>query len=301
MSLPDDGQGPVTLEGALEVIAALAEQHLAVTGRLLRSMVAFGGTAMAAMALRARSQDVDLYMEDIDDDVLDSVSRRFASRFGPLFKIDATPSKQLWGAVVIQDVASSPIVKRIVTAAGEVEVRALSLETMYLVKVAADRPKDQADIEALSRETTYEDLLYRAKQLFPWYADRGAFPEHAERLARYMARDFGRPLADVDRDFGLPAVVAAKVHGLRAAMSVRFMETLKSLMRKHPDFLYVDPETPQIVTFDARGAGAGDEILSLMQRDAVPVADLAANILKECDPDRHMARLVALKKKRSLG
>ena len=290
----NEGDGPITFEAALEVIAALAEEHLAATGRPIRSIVALGGAAMAALALRERSDDVDLYVTDIDDAVLDTVTRRFKDRFGLAFKIDATPSKQLWGAIVIEDVDAAPIVKSIKCRQHDVVVRALSAETMYIVKAAADRPKDQSDIEALARRTTYEDTLPRAKRLFPWYADRGAFPEQVERLARYMARDFSKTLADVDADFGLPEVVATKVRAIRDAMSMRFMQTLKGHMRKRPDLLTFDPKQPNLVRFDAEAAGVTDEILALTRTNAKSVSDMAANTLKECDPARHMARMLAI-------
>ena len=289
-----EGDGPITFEAALEVIAALAQEHLAATGRPIHSIVAFGGTAMAALALRERSDDVDLYVTDIDDAVLDNVTRRFKSRFGPAFKIDATPSKQLWGAIVIEDVDAAPIVKSIRCGQHDVIVRALSAETMYIVKAAADRAKDQPDIEALAHRTTYDDTLVRARRLFPWYADRGAFPEQVEKLARYMSRDFRKPLAEVDADFGLPEVVAIKVRAIRDAMSMRFMQTLKEHMRKRPDLLTFDPRQPTLVRFDAEAAGVADKILALTRTDAESVADMAANALKECDPTRHMARMLAI-------
>ena len=137
-------------------------------------------------------------------------------------------------------------------------------------------------------------MLARAKVLFPFYADRGAFPEHAERLARYMARDFSRPLDDVDRSLDLPKVVSGKVALMRGALELRFMQTLKSLMAGRPELLSFDPERPMTVAFDAKAAGAPDEVAALILKEARAVGDMAADALKRHDPQRHLARLDAI-------
>ncbi len=257
-----DTGATVAFDDAVEVIRDLAVTFRSATGRPLRSVVSVGGTALAAHAVRDRSEDIDVYLSEVDDAVLYLVTKKYAARFGPRFKIDATPSNTLWGAIAIADIESSPIVRG---SDGEetVAVRALSIETLYIVKTAANRAKDQADIQALAMRTTYAATLSRAKQLFPWYSDRGAFPEHLERLARYMARDHHVPLAEVDRDFALPEVTAGKVLEIRRGMEAQFLHALRGLMLKHPQLISFAPEAPEVVRFDVGMAGAGDEIASL--------------------------------------
>jgi len=132
--------------------------------------------------------------------------------------------------------------------------------------------------------------------MFPWYADRGAFPEHVERLARFMSRDFGVALGTVDGDLGLAEVVRSKVHDIRRGMKMQFAHELKAIMARRPDLITFDPRKPETVRFDARSAGAGDEIVDLVEEDPRAASDMAAATLKERAPARHMDRLRALKK-----
>ena len=291
----DEPSGQVDLDGAIDVVLALAATHRQQTGRSLACLVLIGGTALAAHEIRTLSDDVDLYASEIDDALIDQVTKTFAARFGPRFKIDATPSNTLWGAIALADIESSPIVRT----AGDVAIRALSIETLYLVKVAADREKDRPDSQALAKETTYEKAIERARQLFPWYADRSTFPEHAERLARYMSRDFGRPLSQVDHDFGLPMQTAEKVSTIRTGLEAQFMLVLRGLMQRRPELIAYTTKNPRVLIFDAKAAGATDEVLALVKTKPSDVSDLAAIALKTRDPRRHAKRLLAIKNLRN--
>ena len=102
------GHEQVDIEAAIGVILDLVSEHRRTTGRPLTSIVLVGGTALAAHMVRTLSEDVDLYASDVDDEVLDRVAKRHAGRFGPRFKIDATPSNTLWGAIALADIERSP-------------------------------------------------------------------------------------------------------------------------------------------------------------------------------------------------
>ncbi len=285
-------------DDALVVVRDLVEEFTASTGRLIRSIVAVGGTALAAHAIRERSGDVDLYLSDIDDDVLDRVRLKFVPVYGQSFKIDATPSNTVWGAIALLDIEESPTVRLLATRIGTVSIRALTPETLYIMKVAANRAKDQPDLAALADRTHYEAVVRRARIVFPWYADRGGFPEQVERLARYLARDFRVPLEQVDIDLALPLSIQVKIREIRAGLDLQFLNVLRALMTRHHHLLTFDANNPQSVSFDARSAGAGDEVLALM--DVLPdeISDMAARVLKQRDPTRHLARLAAIQKLR---
>ena len=171
----------------------------------------------------------------------------------------------------------------------------MSIDTLYIVKAAANRDKDQADIVALAARTTYDRTLTRAKQLFAWYADRSSFPEHAERLARYMARDHGKALEAVDLDFALPPSTAVKVKAIRQGLEAQFLYVLRVLMQQRPDLISYSAESPDVLAFDAQAAGAAEEVWTVATAKAAHVSDIAATVLKAKDPTRHARRLLAIR------
>ena len=69
-------------------------------------------------------------------------------------------------------------------------------------------------------------------------------------------------------------------------------------MTKYHRLLTFEAASPQRVSFDAKSAGAGDEVLALM--DALPdeTSDMAAQVLKQQDPARHLERLAAIRRLR---
>src|SRR5664280_143082 len=181
-----DGPAPehVTLDEALDIIRDLLREQFRLTGRLPKTVVTIGGTALAARGIRERSDDVDLYLSETEDASVLSVQDAYRRKYGPTFKIDVTPVNTLWGDIAVNDIEQSPIVATLEVQGRTVEIRALSPETMYLVKVAAYRPKDIPDLPLIATRCSSQSLIVRAKQMFPWYADRSAFPQYVERLAR---------------------------------------------------------------------------------------------------------------------
>ena len=171
----------------------------------------------------------------------------------------------------------------------------MSIETLYIVKAAANWDRDQPDIVALAARTTYVRTLTRAKRLFAWYADRSSFPDHAERLARYMARDHREALAAVDLDFALPPSTAMKVEAIRQGLEARFVYVLRVLMQQRPDLISYSAESPDVLSFDAQAAGAADEVWRVAAVKEAHVSDIAATVLKAKDPARHARRLLAIR------
>jgi hypothetical protein len=235
-----DDHTKLDLEAALKVIEDLLREQLKTSGRLPKTIVTVGGTALAALRIRERSDDVDLYMSEIDDAAIDTVTKKYRAQYGFEFKIDATPGKAIWGSFEIDDIDQSPTVATIEIGDVAVRIRALTPETLYLVKVAADRP-DRIDVPLIGLKCSYESLLSRALQLFPWYGDRSAFPEYIERLARSMARDFGRTIDSVYADFRLSEVVLVKAREIHVALESQFWQGLKSMMAAKSALILPDP------------------------------------------------------------
>ena len=280
-------QGQLTFEDAVEVLADLATRHAVLTSKPLSSLVLIGETALAAHAIRERSHDIDLYAAGLDDRALIETTKHFASRFGLQFKIDATPSNTIFGAIALADIETSPVLRTLHLEGQTVQIRSLSPETLYIVKAAANRIKDIADLRQIAPSVTYESVLDRAKQLFPWYADRSAFPEHAERLARHLAIDFAVPLEQVDLDFGLAEAVKQKIDDIRTGLDAQFLNALQLLMRRHHRLISFDPSKPHVLVFDANAAKAPDELKSIARRFPEQTSDMAALALKSQDPARH--------------
>jgi hypothetical protein len=286
-----DDHTKLDLEAALKVIEDLLREQLKTSGRLPETIVTVGGTALAALRIRERSDDVDLYMSEIDDTAIDTVTKKYRAQYGFNFKIDATPGNTIWGSFAIDDIDQSPTVATIEIGDVAVRIRALTPETLYLIKVAADRPKDRIDVPLIASKCSYESLLPRALQLFPWYGDRSAFPEYIERLARSMARDFGRTIDSVYADFKLSEVVMVKAREIHAALESQFWQVLKAMMAAKSALILPDPANPSKLTFNVEDANLPEELLALVHKEPVRVSDLAVSVLKAAEPKRYIAWL----------
>ncbi len=68
-----DGPEHLALDDALNVIRDLLGEQFRLAGRLPKTVVTIGGTALAARRIRERSDDVDLYMSEMEDAAVLSV------------------------------------------------------------------------------------------------------------------------------------------------------------------------------------------------------------------------------------
>jgi hypothetical protein len=293
-----DGPEHLALDDALNVIRDLLVEQLRLTGRLPKTVVTIGGTALAALRIRERSDDVDLYMSEMEDAAILSVQDVYRRKYGPAFKIDATPVNTLWGDIAVNDIDESPTITTLQVETHTVDIRALSAETMYLLKVAAYRSKDIPDLPPIAAGCSSQSLIARAKQMFPWYADRNAFPQFAERLARCVALNFDIPLEKVDASFGLADTVSDKVKEIRAGLHLQFMAMARAVMARRPDLIETDPRDPKSMIFDAAAAGAPQEVIDTLAQNYREVSDMAINALKTADPKKHANWLTALVRSR---
>jgi hypothetical protein len=106
-----DESKKVALADAIEILRALLREHPRLTGRLPKTVVTVDGTALAALSIRGRSDDLDVCMSELDDTAVSTVQEVFRRKLGPNFKIDATPVNTIWGAFAVQDIDQSPTVE----------------------------------------------------------------------------------------------------------------------------------------------------------------------------------------------
>jgi hypothetical protein len=168
--------------GAIRRIVDVAEER----GETLGSpVVLVGGTAMAAWAVREHSNDVDLYVSDVPAESVEQVEAELRAVHGPTFRLDVTSGENVWGSILVRDIKSSPVVGTI----GDHEVRALSIEDLFLLKLASGRPRDLEDLDLLAPHTSIDALVTRWNELVRWHGARhailgfaGAFVRLAQRL-----------------------------------------------------------------------------------------------------------------------
>jgi hypothetical protein len=292
-----DQTGKIGLTEAIEVIHDLLREHLRRTKRMPGSVIAVGGTALAILNIRERSEDIDLYLSEVDDGAVDATVKRFRSRYGLNFKVDVTPANTLWGAFAVKDIEESPIAQRISVDEHAVEIRVLSPETLYLLKAAADRPKDRRDLELIAIHCDYTKLVGRAKRLLPWFGDRSAFPEYVERLLRVIGRDFGRSFWETELALGLGDVVLERVRDIRSGLELQFWQILRAALIANAAAIRPHPSDPKHLTFDV--ALLREELREMTTKDPQRFSDLLAETLKQADSKRYiewLSRARAVKK-----
>jgi len=95
---------------------------------MLRSpIVLVGGTALAGWRIRSHSHDVDIYIPEISADAVEIVEQEFRARHGASFRLDVTTGENVWGSILVRDIASSPTLGTI----ADLELRALRIEDLF--------------------------------------------------------------------------------------------------------------------------------------------------------------------------
>jgi predicted nucleotidyltransferase len=186
----------LSYDDALAVLERLVEVARA-RGEVLRSpIVLVGGTALAGWRIRAHSRDVDVYMPEISVDAVEVVEHEFRARHGEGFRLDVTTGENVWGSILLRDIGVSPMFG---TIAG-LELRALRIEDLFLLKLAAGRRRDIADLDLLAQRTSVDALVERWNQLVKWHGDRHAILGFADALVVELQRLFGcEPAAIIAR------------------------------------------------------------------------------------------------------
>lgn len=281
-----DDTSKIGLKEAIEIIRDLLCRHLKRTGKVPETIVAVGGTALAILRIRERSDDLDLYLSEVNDGAVDDTVKMYRPRYGTQFKVDVTPANTLWGAFAVKDIDESPVSEHIEIEGTSVQIRVLSPETMYLIKIAANRPKDTDDVPIIGKHCDYPALIARAKRLLPWYADRSSVPEYAERLVRSLGRDFGRDFSQIEIDLELEDAVLERAHRIRSGMELQFWQLLRAVLIQNPDLIQPTPHNPRKLTFDI--SLLRQELRGLEVRDPVRFSGVIAEALKRADVKRYV-------------
>lgn len=161
-------------------------------------IVLVGGSAMAAHGIRPESRDVDAYTPSVSDEAIEQVERELRSRFGPEFRLDITTVENIWGLVMIRDLASAPRVTEIISPSGRRHVvRALAVEDLYVLKVASGRQRDHDDLPLIAGRTSASAIIRRFDELLPGIGNRSAIPAIADALVSSLARLYRVPAAKI--------------------------------------------------------------------------------------------------------
>jgi hypothetical protein len=149
--------------------------------------VLVGGTALAGWQIRAHSRDVDIYIPEISAETVEIVEQELRARHGASFRIDVTTGENIWGPILVRDIASSPSLG---TIAG-LELRALRIEDLFVLKLASGRARDLDDLALLAPRTTIDAVVTRWNQLIRWHGDRHAILGFADALVIQLQRLYG--------------------------------------------------------------------------------------------------------------
>ncbi|HEX2689768.1 MAG TPA: hypothetical protein VHN14_24285 [Kofleriaceae bacterium] len=146
-----------------------------------------GGTALAGWQIRAYSHDVDIYMPEISTEAVEIVEQELRERHGASFRLDVTTGENVWGPILVRDIASSPSLGTI----ADLELRALRIEDLFLLKLASGRTRDLLDLDLLAPRTTADALVDRWNRLIKWHGERHAILGFADALVVQLRRLFG--------------------------------------------------------------------------------------------------------------
>ena len=184
----------------LQVVQELLERHDR-AGLLTRDpgVVLVGGNALMAHQIRMASGDVDLYFPHYSADIVREVEREGQTTYGADFRLDVTATENLWGMVLIRDIDedSVDVQKGVIPTHKNWHLKALSLETLFLIKLDAGREKDLGDLPLIAAKTTAERICRRFGVLVPWHGTPQAVPGYADRLVQKLHTLYGIPESEV--------------------------------------------------------------------------------------------------------
>ena len=135
-------------------------------------------------------------MPEISADAVEIVEQELRARYGATFRLDVTTGENVWGSILVRDIASSPVLGTI----ADLELRALRIEDLFLLKLASGRSRDLDDLGLITPRTTADALVDRWNQLVKWHGDRHAILGFADALLDQLQRRFGcDPVAVIAR------------------------------------------------------------------------------------------------------
>lgn len=174
----------------LEVVRRLMGRCGPGGGTVAGPVVLVGGSALAAHGVRPASEDVDVYAPHVDHQAVHELEAELRGQFGPTFRLDVTSTENLWGSILVRDIADSPPTPN---GPPEGDLRVLAIEDLFVLKLAADRDKDRRDLPALAARSSAGALIARFNQLARWHGDRAALPGLADAFVGALGEAFGVP------------------------------------------------------------------------------------------------------------
>ena len=106
IKMSDDHRDIVNWADTSRIVVELIERHDDLKGRRGGQIVLVGGSAMLAHSIRISSGDIDIYSPDLDPDIVMDIEDEYKKKLGDDFRIDATPVENLWGNLMIRDIAA---------------------------------------------------------------------------------------------------------------------------------------------------------------------------------------------------
>ena len=111
--------------------------------------------------LREKSLDIDIFHPD---DAFTEIAREMEERSG--YRIDVTNRRTLWGEIEVLDIESDAEVMETLEIEGfSVDIAAISVETLFVIKASSMRDKDRADLNTLMTATDPAKVMARAEYL----------------------------------------------------------------------------------------------------------------------------------------
>jgi hypothetical protein len=182
----------LAIQDALTVIRKLIERSNALNAPIHDTIIIVGGTALSAHGIRAFTEDVDLYLKAFSDEAVFQLEQELKPVYGEQFRLDVTATENLWGAILLRDIAEhSPIYQILEVAGQSFVIRTLGIEDLFLVKLGADREKDRRDLPLLAARTTAEALIARFNIVIQWHGQRPAVPRFADEFVRQLDIQYG--------------------------------------------------------------------------------------------------------------
>lgn len=177
----------VTWADTTQIVDDLIRQHERIKGLRGGQIILVGGSAMLAHSVRISSADVDIFSPDLDPDIVMDMEIDLQKKLGEGFRIDLTPTENLWGNLLIRDIAvRSPLLRRVETSTSCWDIKALDVETLFLVKLEAGRKKDMEDLIAIAPKTNAERLAERFTEMVRWHGLPDTVMGYADRFVEKM-------------------------------------------------------------------------------------------------------------------
>lgn len=136
--------------------------------------VLIGGAAMRAHGVIRHVDDVDAYLH---------VQKPFTQMMPP--RVDVTDSMYVYGRLNIGDIRKSPE-----SGNPDIKGRAISLETLFILKAESGRDKDIADLSLLAKKISPESVMKRLGELRQ-YNNESLHAEFVETTFMELQLHFG--------------------------------------------------------------------------------------------------------------